>query len=428
MEDSFNFLEKHMITVQINGTECELNAFFSMRDSGIAMAIEEEASPDYGLALCEIIKGHLEYYKGGSPSIESIRDSESLDLYIDAVLADSDEIREKYDSHVEIIDRAERFITAANDNTKEEMHKLRESLKQIRTPRIELPEIATPILPKSDIPKQLFEYSPIIPDTKVISKAVATIVRPAIDVGAITRFYQDSICTIIGTQQSFFKEIVNQIAKTIPKIPSLSISEERIKEIREAQRIWGSYGWTIPEHAKIKDVFNAPTSKDEADKIAMKYCSSKQMEALFGDTKQLQGIRLRYFEEAVANYWDRRYRSCALVLFSLIDADLIRRQRDDDRKGGRRPSGEGAVKNIFEHYKNEKLSESTLFFIFKCESLYACLMKVFESGDDFKKQPDIINRNFLNHGMLTARVRKRDCIQLFLLYYNWLSFLEKIES
>ena len=428
MEGSFNFPEKQMIIVRINGIEYDLNVFFSMRDSGIAMAIKEAASPDYGLTLCEIIKEHLQFNEKDAPSIESIRESEALDLYIDAVLVDSDEIREKYDSYAEIVDRVERFITAANDNTREEMYKLRESLKQIKIPSIELPQIATSALPKLEIPKQLFDYSSILPDIKVISQAIATIIKPAFDVGAIAKVYQDSIRTIIGTQQSLFKDIANQIAKTIPKISSLSMSEERIEEIRETQRVWGSYGWTIPEHAEIRDVFNLPASKAEADKIAMKYCSSKHMEALFEDTKRLQRTRLNDFEEAVANYRDRRYRSCALLLFSLIDARLIRMQRDDDRKRGFRLSGKKAAQTILKHYKDEQLHESMYFSIFRYENLYACLMKVFEDGDDFKKQPDIINRNFLNHGMLVTRVRKRDCIQLFLLYYNWLSFLEKVES
>ena len=88
--------------------------------------------------------------------------------------------------------------------------------------------------------------------------------------------------------------------------------------------------------------------------------------------------------------------------------------------------GKKAAKTVLDHYKNEQLTESMYFSIFRYENLYACLMKVFEDGDDFKKQPDIINRNFLNHGMLTGRVRRRDCIQLFLLYHNLLFFLEKI--
>ena len=55
-------------------------------------------------------------------------------------------------------------------------------------------------------------------------------------------------------------------------------------------------------------------------------------------------------------------------------------------------------------------------------------ISIFADGDDFKKQPKIVNRNFIGHGMLTSNVKKRDCIQLFLLYYNFLSFFDTISS
>jgi len=67
-----------------------------------------------------------------------------------------------------------------------------------------------------------------------------------------------------------------------------------------------------------------------------------------------------------------------------------------------------------------------LFIAMFYTNLFACLKKVFESGKDFKNQPDVINRNFLDHGMMTNKVRKKDCIQLFLLYYNMLELLDMI--
>ncbi len=45
-------------------------------------------------------------------------------------------------------------------------------------------------------------------------------------------------------------------------------------------------------------------------------------------------------------------------------------------------------------------------------------------GRDFKRQPDIVNRNFIDHGMLHRNVTKRDRIQIFLLYYNLLEILD----
>ena len=52
--------------------------------------------------------------------------------------------------------------------------------------------------------------------------------------------------------------------------------------------------------------------------------------------------------------------------------------------------------------------------------------EVFEKGNDFRKQPEVLNRNFLDHGMLTRKVTRKDCVQLFLLYYNILELLDMI--
>ena len=49
----------------------------------------------------------------------------------------------------------------------------------------------------------------------------------------------------------------------------------------------------------------------------------------------------------------------------------------------------------------------------------------FDHGNDFKIQPEVINRNFVTHGMLHRNVSRRDCIMLFLLLYN---FTEHINS
>lgn len=39
-----------------------------------------------------------------------------------------------------------------------------------------------------------------------------------------------------------------------------------------------------------------------------------------------------------------------------------------------------------------------------------------------------MNRNFVDHGMLHRKVRRIDCIQLFLVYYNFLTFEEQLTA
>ncbi len=90
-----------------------------------------------------------------------------------------------------------------------------------------------------------------------------------------------------------------------------------------------------------------------------------------------------------------------------------------------RDVGKAAVEKSKRKILNDTDIENTYFSILRFENAYACLGKLFEHGRNFVIQPDLLNRNFLLHGMLTRRVTKRDCDQLFLLYYNWLPLLEK---
>ena len=94
-------------------------------------------------------------------------------------------------------------------------------------------------------------------------------------------------------------------------------------------------------------------------------------------------------------------------------------------KGKRRNVGAKAVTMVKQRTKedvNIEIFSINLFYV----NFFSCLEKMFENGNDFKKQPDIINRNFLDHGMLTRRAIRKDCIQLFLVYCNMLELLDLI--
>lgn len=239
MEKNLNVSGKHLIWVQIDNVVYEIDAFFSLGDCEKAMKIENDEAPDYRKLLGFIIEEHIQCNEEARPSIESIIDSEAISLYVDAILSDSTEIREKYESHPEIVDKAEKFITAANDNTKEETEKFNEALKEIKFPKIELQQVSPLNLLKNEMVKNSFDYSSILPVTEEISEIIKNITKPLLDIVAVTKTYQDGIRAIIEAQQSFLKDIADQMAKAISKIPSFSISEDRIREIREAQRIWG---------------------------------------------------------------------------------------------------------------------------------------------------------------------------------------------
>lgn len=240
----------------------------------------------------------------------------------------------------------------------------------------------------------------------------------------ITELYTFDFSPIMESMRGF-TERLSEMLKDI-RIPE--ISEERKQELIESHRQWGEYGWTINPCADIETLYDSvPNSKKEADLAAMKYCSNKYMPSIFDEIRKCKRVKKSDFEEAVFTFDSSKYKSCAMILLSLIDAHLIRFQRksDLDAKHPRREVGLGAV-NKAKARAEDNLSESMLFTAMFYANLFSCLSKVFEGGKDFKTQPQVINRNFLDHGMLTRRVTRKDCIQLFLLYYNMLNLLDMV--
>jgi hypothetical protein len=171
----------------------------------------------------------------------------------------------------------------------------------------------------------------------------------------------------------------------------------------------------------------APQSQKEANEIAMKYCKKKDTQELFDTLFDMKRVKKGDLQEAIFDFEHGQYKSCALLLFSIIDAMLIRMQREEDRKKRNRlrPSGIAAAKNILSRVKQENTDEETFYHIVYFENLFVCFETMFARGNDFVEQPNVINRNFLDHGMMIGKVRRRDCIQLFMLYFNFLQFLEE---
>lgn len=412
------------IKVCVNGIEYEINAIFSLNDYKIAYHIKEEENPNYQGVLTEIIKNHIVLEAAEKSEIEYLEVQE-IHKYIDTIIQNSKGLKEKYENHNDMADECERFLIAVNENIEDEVKNIRESFKSV--PTINIPQIALPEIPKIQIPNKLFDYSSILPDMRLVSEAITQIskqIRGLQDIGSIVA---TGLSAIVESQQIYIRQMADHVTKMLSQVSIPSFSEEDIDEIRIALSTWGEYGWTLPPHAKLNDFFTIPENKKVADKVGDSYCKKNQMEALFAETRKIRGVKLRDYEEAVADYNEKRYKSCTFVLFSLIDAKLIRMQRiDNQNKNNRRSSGQRAVNKVLTRIKDESELEEELFVFFRYENLYACLMKVFQDGNDFRKQPEVINRNFLDHGMLTNRVRRRDCAQLFLLYFNWMRFLEKI--
>lgn len=249
-----------------------------------------------------------------------------------------------------------------------------------------------------------------------IAHELAEAIRPALE--NFARMAQEvsaAMKPIVEAVQQATASFVKAIADF--QIPT--ITEERKQELIASYKKWGEYGWTLCPNAPFNCFDELPASLETANAIVTPLCSKHEMEQLF---EELRGQRIKKedLDAAILCYNNRQYKACALILFGIIDAKLIRKQKRGEKW---RPSGSTAAKRLREQFEGGD-NEKMLFTMLLCVNLFTCLETLFANAHDFKVEPATINRNFVSHGMTRRPVRQRDCIQLFLALYNLMLFFE----
>lgn len=262
---------------------------------------------------------------------------------------------------------------------------------------------------------------------KTISKSVVKL--KAVD-ACLTSFSNKVLSLSKMITENIIKPIDFQISSVLStlNIPQLS-NEEKI-ELRNKIKKWGKYGWTLMPHIPVETFYADPVDCENADKVAESMCTKEDIACLFEGLHLVKGAKVSDLEEAIFCYENKRYKSCAMILFSLMDENFIRLQKDEDRskKTGNRETGMRAASNLMRRIKREHKISSKFYMLLSYSNLMSCLNVMFEDTDDFSKDTKIINRNYLLHGMLKREVTRKDCVQLFLVYYNLLDFLEVIDE
>lgn len=219
-------------------------------------------------------------------------------------------------------------------------------------------------------------------------------------------------------------QFATAISEAVAEIHIPSISEERKQELLANHKQWGTWGWTWFPYESINFYDVLPLSINEANKKVRPLYSPRATDFLFDDLRK-KSIKKEDLEAAIFCYKNRQYKACALILFSVIDAKLIRNQPMSKNRNEWRKVGGKAIKYLDERAK-ESLNLQTFYIMLHYANLIACLETLFQNGGDFMQEPLTINRNFISHGMSRRSVRQRDCIQLFLLLYNLTYVLGKM--
>lgn len=232
-------------------------------------------------------------------------------------------------------------------------------------------------------------------------------------ISAIGKRLGDYICDLTNVfinsiaSSDELEELGNSIRKAILSIaPSDEVKERIVKSLER----WGDFGWCVMDWASIDLYHTTPSSVYEADEMAMKYCTEKEVTVLL-ESIATETDMPDLFNEAVWCYNNEKFTSCSLLLFSIIDSMMIRLQDKIDNKH-RRDLANKMAENLQESITDHKdfLSFASLL------AMINAVKVLFKPGNDFTNESrELINRNFVSHGMNARQVTKIDCIKLFVI-------------
>lgn len=407
------------ILIELNGKSIEIKPYLSLSDIEFVAGISESTTEDdYSKIVAEIIASHTRGVFSAEEVLQIGKDT--IDHYIQICVNTDKVLQEKY-NETETEDQYERFVLAIEKCIHFYAKNISESFEKVLLPAIK----------------------PIAESTQDIIKNISKSIEPIIKVS-------ESIQAMISSMQNIWSDSMNSLIHVLSDMPDYSrmfegirasvkellknitiptITEEEKQCWIDSYTLWGKFGWTLPPMGEVGIFNDPPCDMKEANRIIRSCTSDSEMIELFKELKEMKHIRKSDIEEAIDCFKGKHYKSCVMIIFSLIDARLIRSQIDSDRKrNGQRPSGKTAAVNLFGRIEAQYIDQSMLFTVLNQVNILAALETVFEVGGDFKNQPSVINRNFLDHGMLHRNVTKRDCVMMFLLLYNFTQHLNIVET
>ena len=383
------------VTLTVNNISYDITTAISVHDTFSLIDFTNSKRNDYNVAVANIIYEKMVDMAENRVSRADIeRDIPLLITYINAIVASNKELQPYYEDLIDVQDECQRFVLAVYNQSKGCVEEIVEAIG----------------ITKQEVMEGLGKGLVALAET--IKEAFEPMTRITAVVGEVLR------------------ELTTELASIMEDIKIPEISPTRKKELCHAYEQWGKFGWTIYPYADITFYSDAPMTREEANKKMAVYCTKDGMDDLFSLLNDTKGVKKRDLEEALYDFKQGKYKSCAMILFALLDAKIIRMQRKEDIKPYRnyRDSGNAAAKNIKNRIAKEQDIEKQWLELLVYHNLFTCIDTMFAMGGDFKVQPDIINRNFLHHGMMRRNVGKRDCIQLFLLYYNFVEFINLIKE
>ena len=222
----------------------------------------------------------------------------------------------------------------------------------------------------------------------------------------------------------------NVYPKIHEAIVNLNIPEYAVENKRELIRCyekWGEYAWTFNGQTGITAFCEYPDSKEKADEEMKQYCTLNNVIEI-SDKLVEKGVSKEDLEEALFCFENGKYKSSALILFALIDHELI--EKKIIKKSSKKEwyaSGNSAVKEL--KNQNEKDYDKSFLYANLCFlNIMKTLATLFAGGDNFANEPNLINRNYITHGMSERKVTELDCFRVWSALYSLVVLLPVLEE
>lgn len=244
-------------------------------------------------------------------------------------------------------------------------------------------------------------------ETKDIREIVANISR---SLSAFSAEIVKSVKTID------FSPLLNSIKEIVDAFPQINVSEAQKKALIDRYVSYAKYGWSIPPEMSTLIKRNAK-SLEQSDKYMAKYCTRKNMNALFESIRKIPKINITDIDEAVLCYKNKIYKASLMICFSIIDGLLISLQTQSNKYR--------TVNTAMEKLSTTTKDRTKYFFLLlNTQNTLECIKTIYQSPKNFSIQFDCINRDTLVHGMMSRDATKTDCDKIFVLLFNLLHLLQ----
>lgn len=388
------------VNFRIAGKDYSVSCAMSVGDIMRITEAQKIGRKDYRNVVAEVIWHRVCDKETGVPSLEEIvkLEDEVLVSYINFNMEYDPKLQEEFSKTNDQPDIYQRFLLAVNDLWKEKCQELARTISE-------------------QIPPEFFEQ------TRQMAKIAGEVIVNTLGV------FTQKMHEIVTQYQEPIRNLLKGVAEFAAAIQGIRLTEEEKAALIESYQKWGDLGWTTNPEMPF-DLFdtNPPEDSALADTLALEYCGDTEIKQFF---KTLQGnptVHAEDLAEVISNFEQEKYKSCVMLLFSIIDGMAIKRQTEEDvQKKSKYPVGIVAGRNVMGRLK-DKADEQTFLLALQCVNLVSCMEQMFKYIPGFTTQPSIINRNFVDHGMLDRSVSRKDCVQVVLFYYNYVSLLNWYEQ